>query len=133
VYELGWFVQLALIVVCLPIAGEAGLALGVHTGRPPPGLVTQVTVCVGGVPETVKLLHAGFVYVNVAASGLGDKPTSVPTRPSVQQRATGRVEERRHVAIIAISAMPRVSPVAAPRHRHASCRSPGRASSMTIA
>ena len=60
-YELGWFVQLALIVVSCPMAGEAGFALGVHTGTPPPEPVTQVTVWFGGVPDTVKLAQAGLV------------------------------------------------------------------------
>jgi hypothetical protein len=123
VYAVGWFVQLALIVVCCPVAGEAGLALGVHTGRPPPGLVTQVTVCVGGAPDTVKLVHAGLVYVNVAASGLGDKAMSVPIRPSAQQRASGSAAERRRLAIIAVSAMPRVPPH--PRDTDPSCRLSG--------
>jgi hypothetical protein len=60
VYEVGPLVQFALMVVCCPIAGEVGVALGAHTGTRF-GAVTQVTVWVGGVPETVKLEHAGFV------------------------------------------------------------------------
>jgi hypothetical protein len=35
--------QFAVIVVDCPIAGDAGLAVGAHTGTPPPA-VTQVTV-----------------------------------------------------------------------------------------
>jgi hypothetical protein len=67
--------QFALIVVCVFIAGEAGLALGAHVGTPlpPPPDDTQVTVCVGGVPEIVKLVQLGLVYVNVAAGTLGEK------------------------------------------------------------
>jgi len=53
-------VQLALIVVCCPIAGAAGVAVGVHTGDPT-AADTQVTVCVGGVPVMTKLLQLGLV------------------------------------------------------------------------
>ncbi|HEV8257700.1 MAG TPA: hypothetical protein VGR42_12050 [Casimicrobiaceae bacterium] len=67
----GPLLQLALIVVDDPTDGEAGFAVGAQAGTPvlPP---TQVTVCVGGVPDTTKLLQLGFVYVNVAAVANGD-------------------------------------------------------------
>ncbi|HEY6854139.1 MAG TPA: hypothetical protein VI139_07825 [Gemmatimonadales bacterium] len=128
-YKLGWFVQLALTVVACPMAGEAGFALGVHTGTPPPTLVTHVTVWFGGVPDTVKLAQAGLVYVNVAASGFGDKAIAVPIAASVQHRPNGRAEERSCLASVAICAIPcasgcgcRASPLAfQPRAPAAGC------------
>jgi hypothetical protein len=51
--RLGELVQFAVTVTDVPtLTDEAGFALGVQTGTlPPPPLVTQVTVCVGAVPE----------------------------------------------------------------------------------
>jgi hypothetical protein len=59
------------MVVDLPIAGAAGFAVGAQTGTLGP-TVTQVTVCVGGVPDTTKLLQLGSVYVRVAAVANAD-------------------------------------------------------------
>jgi hypothetical protein len=63
--------QLALIIACCPIAGDAGFAVGAQTGTPVPA-VTQVTVCVGGVPDRMKLLQLESVYVTVAAVANAD-------------------------------------------------------------
>jgi len=58
----GWLLQLALIVVDCPIVGAVGFAVGAQTATPaPPPAATQVTVCVGGVPETTKLEQAGLL------------------------------------------------------------------------
>ena len=57
--------QLALIVVDCPTAGDAGFAVGAQAGTPVPP-PTHVTVCVGGVPDKTKLLQLGFVYVTAA-------------------------------------------------------------------
>jgi len=59
----GWLVQLGLIVVDCPSDGAAGFAVGAQTGTPapPPPAGAQVTVCVGGVPETVMLPQAGLL------------------------------------------------------------------------
>jgi hypothetical protein len=60
-YDVGWLVQFALTTVCCPTEGLAGLALGEQVGTDPPPDVTHVTVCVGGDPDTVKLVQLGFV------------------------------------------------------------------------
>jgi hypothetical protein len=67
----GPLLQLALIVVDCPTCGDAGFAVGAQAGTPaaPP---THVTVCVGGVPDTTKLLQLGFVYVTLAAVANAD-------------------------------------------------------------
>jgi hypothetical protein len=50
-----------MVTVC-PTEGEVGFALGEHAGTStPPPEVTHVTVCVGGEPETVKLVQLGLV------------------------------------------------------------------------
>ena len=67
----GPLLQLALIVVDDDTAGDAGFAVGAQAGTPVPP-VTHITVCVGGVPDTTKLLQLGFVYVTVAAVANGD-------------------------------------------------------------
>jgi hypothetical protein len=56
----GPLLQLALIVVDDPTNGDVGFAVGAQTGTPVPA-PTHVTVCVGGVPDTTKLLQLGFV------------------------------------------------------------------------
>jgi len=101
-------VQFALIVVCWPTAGEAGFAVGVHVGTVPPP-VTQVTVCVGDVPETTKLLQLGFVYVKVAAFGLGDNAISTAAEPSMHQRTSVCAEAHRLLSDIKLS-LPRALP-----------------------
>jgi hypothetical protein len=57
----GWLLQLALIVTDCPRVGAAGFAVGAHTGTPLPPAVAQVTVCLGGVPETTRLEQAGLL------------------------------------------------------------------------
>jgi hypothetical protein len=57
----GRSLQLALIVVDCPIAGAAGFAVGAQTGAPPPPAGTQVTVCVGGVPEMTRFAQLGLL------------------------------------------------------------------------
>jgi hypothetical protein len=87
--------QFALIVVCVLIAGEGGLAVGAHVGAPPPPPPddTQVTVCVGGVPEIVKLVQPGLVYVNVAAGTLGEKTKTAAAAPKAQSARFDRTSE----------------------------------------
>jgi hypothetical protein len=66
------------MVVLEPAAtGEAGFALIVQVGgAPPPPLPTQVTVRFGAVPEVVKLVQAGLVYVTVAPRATKAEDTS---------------------------------------------------------
>jgi hypothetical protein len=57
----GWFVQLALTVVDVPIAGDVGLFVGAQTGALPPPPPTQVIVCDPAGPEMLKLVQLGLV------------------------------------------------------------------------
>ena len=69
---IGPLLQFAVIVTDCPTAGDAGLAVGAHTGAPAPA-VTQVRVWFGGVPDNAKLLQFGFVWVTVAAVAGADR------------------------------------------------------------
>jgi hypothetical protein len=86
--------QLALIVVWVLAAGEGGLAVGAQVGTPPPPPPddTHVTVCVGGVPEIVKLLQLGLVYVNVAAGAFGEKTKTATAAAAAQNATVGRTK-----------------------------------------
>jgi hypothetical protein len=81
--------QLALIVADCATAGDAGFALGAQTGTPVP-TVTQVTVCVGGVPDTTKLLQLGFVYVTLAAVANADTVNEASANNAANSGMDGR-------------------------------------------
>jgi hypothetical protein len=49
----------------------------------------QVTVCVGGVPDTTKLLQLGFVYITLAAVAKGETAT-VAIANNAENSGTGR-------------------------------------------
>ena len=60
-YEVGWFVQFAVMVALLPMAmGELGLTVGAHTGVPAVE-VRQVSVCDGAAPDTANPVQPEFV------------------------------------------------------------------------
>jgi hypothetical protein len=89
----GVLLQFALSVLCALIAGAGGLAVGAHVGTPPPPPDdTQVMVCVGGVPEIVKLVQLGLVYVNVAAGTLGEKTKIAAAAAKPQSARIGRTK-----------------------------------------
>jgi hypothetical protein len=46
-------------------------------------------VCVGGVPESVKPVQLGLVYVNVAAGALGEKTKNAATATKAQIASIG--------------------------------------------
>jgi hypothetical protein len=81
--------QLALIVADCPTAGDAGLAIGAQTGTPAPP-PTHVTVCVGGVPDTTKLLQLGFVYVTEAAVAIADTASEASANNAEHSGMDGR-------------------------------------------
>jgi hypothetical protein len=73
------------------------LAVGAQVGTPPPPPPpppddTHVTVCVGGVPEIVKLLQLGLVYVNVAAGAFGEKTKTATAAAAAQNATVGRTK-----------------------------------------
>ena len=98
----GPLLQLALIVVDDPTDGDAGFAVGAQAGTPVPP-VTHITVCVGGVPDTTKLLQFGFVYVTLAAVANGDTVNETSTNNAENSGTDRRANAKESRIFTAVS------------------------------